>query len=203
MNNIKSIQLWRHMKVLGGCHQIDVIHIYHVEYDASLGIKKSNKIAFSEKVATFHLKPEPWILDTVRQLCSVRNYHKVVFGEGAKSSHQDIPASLSGSDIMKGNLWYCEKNYSKLCAEGAVANMLFHMNLREDAMEFCRLATITSIDELLAAMNASSIPKKVIDIRHIIDPIEKCIWILEKKFNCRRLGRLNCQQFTSSEQIVD
>jgi hypothetical protein len=90
----------------------------------------------------------------------------------------------------------------KLCAEGAIANMLFHMNLRDDAGEFHNLSTM-SAGEILKAMSADKPPKNVQDHRHGLDPGEKCIWILEKKFNCRRFGYLNTDHFKTSAAVVE
>ena len=80
--------------------------------------------------------------------------------------------------------------------------MLYHMKLHNDAITFRQISTQSSVDKLLKIMNAPSIPKKVKDTRHNIDPIEKCMWILERRFNCRRLGCLNTTRLTSASAVV-
>ena len=81
-------------------------------------------------------------------------------------------------------------------------NMLFHMNLIESAVEFRRIASLPP-KLLLEAMGVSAFPKKLRDIRHGIDPIEKCVWILERKYNCRRFGYLNPMQFITAAKLVE
>jgi hypothetical protein len=100
------------------------------------------------------------------------------------------------------NFWYCEENATKHCVEGAVANLLFHMNLREDAEEFRKLSTMPG-RELLNAMAADKPPKNVQDHRQGLNPVETCIWILEKKFNCRRFGYLNTDHFKTAASTVE
>jgi hypothetical protein len=134
-------------------------------------------------------------------LCLVCSYRKVIFGEGAKSTHALDSTSQVTVDSAE-NFWYCEENSMKICAEGAVANLLFHMHLREDAEEFRKIATMPC-GELLNAMAVDKPPKNVQDRRQGLDPFEKCIWILEKKFNCRRFGYLNTDHFKTSASVVE
>jgi len=104
---------------------------------------------------------------------------------------------------LRKNFWYSETNSDKLCTKGAVANLLYHCNMVQDAEEFRQLAVGQTVDKIKRLMNVNGIPKRVIDKRHGIDPIEKCIWILEKRFNCRRLGLvLNPSHFGTASNIV-
>ena len=47
-----------------------------------------------------------------------------------------------------------------------------------------------------------TVPKRVRDGKTGLDPIEKCMWILEKKYNCRRLTYLNPEQYKSAAKVV-
>ena len=78
------------------------------------------------------------------------------------------------------------------------------MNLQNDAVEFCQISSITTVNGLTVAMGVDSIPKRILDNRHHIDPIEKCIWILERRFNCRRYGcMLNTSHFRTANQVAN
>ncbi len=90
-----------------------------------------------------------------------------------------------------------------LCTEGSVFDMLCHMNLSEDAIKFRQFAVHNTVSELKLALNIPVIPKRMIDSRHGVDPIEKTMWILERNFNCRRLGYLNTEQIVSAQSLVD
>ena len=201
-NNIKSIQLWRH-RMITKDSKIKIERTYLVEYDTNVGQKSIKTAYVKDEVATYFLQKEPWILDNVKSLCAVRSYMKLIFGEGAKSSKDELQFGHE-SDGMKKNFWYSENNSEKLCAEGSVANLLFHMNLQNDAVEFRQISSITTINELKVAMGVDAIPKRMLNNRHHIDPIEKCIWILEKRFNCRRYGwMLNTSHFRTANQVVN
>jgi hypothetical protein len=131
--NIKSIQLvWRHRRLLTDNGKVLLDQIYLAEYEVTNKGRRSITHAFlKENVAIYYLQCEPWVTDCVHSLCSVRSYRNIIFGEGAKTSHANVStsqASTSG-DLIK-NFWYCEENEMKICAEGAVANMLYHMNLK-------------------------------------------------------------------------
>ena len=124
---------------------------------------------------------------------------RVVFGEGTKSSSHE--ENVATDDDENVNFWHSSENHSKLCTEGAVANMLFHMKMKDGAIEFHRLSCLPP-KELLQEMNVTNIPKKVWKNDHVMDPIEKCVWMLERKYNCHRLGYLNAVQCNTAEKLV-
>jgi len=202
-NNIKSIQLWRHIYEWKESKPF-INRIYLVQYEVMQQGQNSTKSAFvTEKVATYFVQKEPWLVDPLRNLSGVRSYRKLFFGEGAKSSKNAHNKCLSTSET-KTNWFFSAENANKLCAEGALANWLFHMNMKSDAEEFFRLSSNQTIDEIKRALEVVAIPKRVLDARHGIDPIEKCLWILEKQFNCRRFERmLNPSLFGSPHYVVE
>ncbi len=117
----------------------------------------------TEQVATYFLKKEQSIIEKVRSLLSVRNFQRVVFGEGAKTSatnNRSSSMAISRSELE--NFWFCLTNDSKLCAEGACANLLFFMGLKDDAIEFRLLASISNAQELAMATSVDNIPKKLL-----------------------------------------
>ena len=87
-NNIKSIQLWRHRKTIKDSKE-HIERTYYVEYDSNVGQKQMKTAYVKDKIATYYLQKEPWILDGILPLCAVRSYMKLKFGEGAKSSKDD------------------------------------------------------------------------------------------------------------------
>ena len=195
-----SIQLWRHISCPDESDKFLKKRIYRAMYESVSRGKISNTTALIGDIeATRHIRSEPWILDRLAKLCSVRNYDTIEFGEGAKSSRVE---NVSSSSNLSTNFWYSSDNYGKLCTEGAVANMLYHMNMAQDASEFKQLSTINET-ELLRALQQSHVPKRVIDKGRGMNPLEKCMWILEKKFNCQRFGYLNTDHFKTSEMIVE
>lgn len=120
-------------------------------------------------------------------------------GEGAKSS-KEIPSEVHQA-CLNGNFWHSADNNAKLCTEGAVANMLFHMNLPDEA-ELFRTLVIKTDAEILLSLGLNHVPKRVHDPKKGMDPMEKCLWILETKFKCRRLTYLNPEQFKTASSVV-
>ncbi len=193
--NIKSIQLWRHRTIFKKKGGITVNRIFKVEYN------QGQHEFLTEAVATFYLKKEPWILEPVYHLCSVRNYRKVVFGEGAKTSQAHETHHHDTTETGRPNVWYCTDNHSKLCSEGSVCNLLHHMHLSDDANLFRGIAVNCTIDGLKKAMKTDVLPKRIL-LGHEIDPFEKCIWILETRFNCRRMRPVNLSRLNTSTAVV-
>ena len=99
------------------------------------------------------------------------------------------------------NFWYDSDNFSKWCVEGAVTNLLCQLLSTEDASKFKQIA-ICNGGDLVTAMNGRSIPKIVQPNSGQVDVVEKCMWILRTRFNCRRGLFLNPEHFKTTEMLV-
>jgi hypothetical protein len=200
---IKSIQLWRYRRVLMSDTKSSTDQIYEIEYDATMRGQSTRRTFVSDAIATQFLKSEPWTVAQVNSLCYVRNYRRLVFGEGAKTSHNEEKQVNTNIPSGRENVWWSVENHAKLCTEGCVFNMFCHMNLTDDANKFREISVHDTVADLKLAMAVTAIPKKVLDATHGVDPIEKCMWILEKRFNCRRLGYLNTARLVTAESLVN
>jgi hypothetical protein len=184
--------------------------IYRVETeDVAVSRKTSTKTVYmSGKDATLALKTEPWIVDTVSSLPQVHSYRKVMFGDGAKlktessGKSDDVPKAMVDTIACSPkNYWYDSDNFAKWCTEGSVANLVCRLLSIDEADRFKSIAVLPN-DALLFAMEVDKFPKNVQSKQNRIDPIEKCVWILEKKFKCRRSMYLNPEQFRTAELTV-
>jgi hypothetical protein len=99
------------------------------------------------------------------------------------------------------NFWFDRENFSKWCVEGAVTNLLCLLLSTKDTSNFKQLA-ICNGGELVTAMNGRSIPKIVLPKTGQIDVVEKCMWILMKRFKCRRGLYLNPEHFKITQMLV-
>ncbi len=105
------------------------------------------------------------------------------------------------------NMFYSRENFSKLCAEGAVRN---HMNMLHcspaDMTSFWNLATSplhliqNSLNEVQVPI--AVMPSAVTGNSLTIDSIEKCLWILRKKFNFATTSKLRVSEFQSLTQSL-
>ncbi len=93
----------------------------------------------------------------------------------------------SALEVQMENRFYSEDNLSKLCAEGAVRNLMNMLYCSRDKLDsFWQMATI-SVQEtqfvLKDLLNDKKVPNGVIKGNLEVDSIEKCLWILQKKFH--------------------
>jgi hypothetical protein len=81
------------------------------------------------------------------------------------------------------NMFYSDKNSSKLCAEGAIQNLLNMLHFSTEGINiFWALAT-SDLFTLMESLNESYVSKAFLKPSLGIDLIQKCLWILHKKFN--------------------
>jgi hypothetical protein len=84
---------------------------------------------------------------------------------------------------------------SKICAEGAIQNLMNMLDFStEDMTIFWELATSNLLTRM-ESLNESNVPKAVLKPNLRIDLIQKCLWILPKKFNFQTTKKLNIKHF--------
>jgi hypothetical protein len=95
------------------------------------------------------------------------------------------------------NMFYSSENLCKLCAEGAVRNLMnvLHCSL-EDMTCFWNLAT-SPLHSIQKSLNEDQLPRAIMSNNFRIDSIEKCLWILRKKFNFATTSKLRISEFQS------
>ena len=75
------------------------------------------------------------------------------------------------------NMFFSDENLSKLCAEGAIQNLLSMLHFSpEDMNIFWELATSDMIT-LMKSLNESYVHKAVLKPSFGIDLIQKCLWM--------------------------
>jgi hypothetical protein len=130
------------------------------------------------------------------QCVSERKFKPTDFYQNLPVKIQRSNASLTPPPGQMKNMFHSKDNLSKLCAEGAIRNlmqMLHHST--KDITTFWELAT-TSLPSLRSSLN-ERIPGSVITSENVIDSIEKCLWILRQKFDFRTTKRLKVSCFNS------
>jgi hypothetical protein len=116
----------------------------------------------------------------------------------SKKNEKHVPKS---SESAFRFFWFDKNNFSKWCVEGAVTNLLCELLSIQDAAKFKQIG-IGNGEELITAMNGQSIPKIVLSKTGQIDAVEKCMWILRVRFNCRRSLFLNPEHFKTTQMLV-
>ncbi len=93
-----------------------------------------------------------------------------------------MKAEASALKVQMENRFYSEDNLSKLCAEGAVRNLMNMLHCLRDKLDsFWQTATM-SVQETQFVfkdlLNDKKVPNGVIKGNLEVDLIEKCLWIL-------------------------
>jgi len=106
-----------------------------------------------------------------------------------------------GSIVTHKMPFYSSENASKLCAEGALKNLLHMLKMeKRDIDLFWGLATspLAVISDTLK----SNIPKAVCNQVQTVNAIEKCLWILRKRFKFTSTKRLKVTSLTTVQATL-
>jgi hypothetical protein len=98
------------------------------------------------------------------------------------------------------NMFYSRENLCILCAEGAVRYLMNVLHCSPaDMTSFWNLAT-SPLHSIQNSLNEVQLPRAVMGNSFGIDSIEKCLWILRKKFNFATTSKLRVSEFQSLVQ---
>ena len=78
-------------------------------------------------------------------------------------------------------MFYSEKNSSKLCAEGAIGNLMNVHHCPEDEVKQFWDIVQSPVHLIPQTLGESSVPKAVLESGGECDSIQKSLWILHKK----------------------
>ncbi len=92
--------------------------------------------------------------------------------------HQYDRSNLQG---CTKNMFYSEKNLSKLCAEGAIGNLMNVLHCPENEVKQFWDIVQLPVHLILQTLVESSVPKAVLKSGGECDLIQKSMWILQKK----------------------
>jgi hypothetical protein len=94
------------------------------------------------------------------------------------------------------NMFFSDENSSKLCAKGAIQNLLNMLHFLPEEMNiFGELAT-SDLFTLMKSFNESFGPKAVLTPSLGINLIQKCLWILRKKIKFQTKNKLTTSIFS-------
>ncbi len=100
------------------------------------------------------------------------------------------------------NMFYSDENSSKLCAKGAIQNLLNTLHFSPVDMKFLGELTTSDLFTLMKSLNESLVPKAVLTPSLGINLIQKCLWIPRKKFKFQTTQKINYKHFQCLEQSL-
>jgi hypothetical protein len=99
-------------------------------------------------------------------------------------------------------MFYSKENLSKLCAEGAIRNLMNMLHFSTEDMNIFWEFASPNLLTLMKSLNGSNVPKKILKPSSGIDSIQKCLWSLRKKFNFQTTKKLNIKYFQCLKQSL-
>jgi hypothetical protein len=101
------------------------------------------------------------------------------------------------------NKYYLENNISKLCVEGAIGNLMNILNFSEEDMNLVWSIVTSTMHAIPSMLGDTFVPKAVQKHGGECDSIEKCLWILCKKFNFTTTSKLKTSLSQSFKEMID
>jgi hypothetical protein len=130
-----------------------------------------------------------------RFLCSPF-WKKIALAE----QHQYDRSDLQG---CTENMFYSEKNSSKLCAEGAIGNMMNVLNCPENEVKQFWDIVQSPMHLILQTLGESSVPKAVLKSGGECDSIQKSLWILCKKIKLGTTSAFQIERFQNLQEAIN
>ncbi len=96
--------------------------------------------------------------------------------------------------------FFFPKNSSKICAEGTIQNLLNMLHFSPEDMIFWGESATSDLITLMKLLNESFVPKAVLRPSLGINSIQKCLWILHKKFKFQTTKTINYKHFQCLKQ---
>jgi hypothetical protein len=101
------------------------------------------------------------------------------------------------------NIFYCEKNSSKLCAKGAIGNLMNMLHCPEnDVTRFWDIVQ-SPVHLIQQTLGESCVPKAALKSCGEIDSIEKGLWILRKKIKFSTTSAFPIQRFQNLQEAIN
>ncbi len=97
---------------------------------------------------------------------------------------------------------FSDENSSKLCAKGAIQNLLNMLHFLPEEMNIFWESATSDLFTLMKSLNETYVPKAVLTLSLGSNSIQKCLWILRKKFKFQTTKKINYKQFQCLKQSL-
>jgi hypothetical protein len=166
-----------------GKHWIHLGHIISIDKNTKTAVVKWEEIWENDTVHLGDCKKYNK-LDVIPRKCKSTDF----FCEIPQTKRKNPPPGQ-----MKKHFFH--ENSSTLCSEGAIHNLLKMLHLLQEDMNILWELATSDLFTLMKSLNESYVPKAVSKPSLGIDSIQKCLWILHKKFKFQTMKKLNYKHF--------
>jgi len=150
------------------------------------------------------LSEEEFLLEGLTTLPSVYSHRVLHFGYGSKthciSVDNERETILSPSSAQEPpnplpstwqNFWYSHRNDHHICAEGSIANLLYHIGHHDAAEMIKSIAFENNVAVILKIIGCDQTRNKLglsngVRNGQFQDPIKKCLWVLQAIYLIQR-----------------
>jgi hypothetical protein len=101
------------------------------------------------------------------------------------------------------NIFFCEKNSSKLCTEGAIGNLMNVLHCPENHVKQFWDIVQFPVHLIQQTLFESCVPKAVLKSCGEIDSVEKSLWILCKKYKFSTTSAFQVQRFQNLQEAIE
>jgi hypothetical protein len=102
------------------------------------------------------------------------------------------------------NMFYSEKNSSKLCADGVIGNIMMNvLRCPEDEVKQFWDIVQSPVHLILQTLGESSVPKEVLKPDGECDSIKKSMWILCKKIKFSTTCAFRIECFKNLQEAIN
>jgi hypothetical protein len=100
-------------------------------------------------------------------------------------------------------MFYSEKNFSKLCAEGAIGNLMNVLHCPEDEVKQFWDIVQSPVHLILQTLGESSVPKAVLKSGRECDSIQKSLLIFFKKIKFSTTSAFQIERFKNLQEAIN
>ncbi len=100
-------------------------------------------------------------------------------------------------------MFYSEKNSSKLCAEGAIGNLMNELHCPENEVKQFWNIVQSPVQLILQTFGESSVPIPVLKSGREYDSIQKSLWILCKKNKFSTTSAFQIERFKNLKETIN
>jgi hypothetical protein len=104
----------------------------------------------------------------------------------------------AANKIVQKTPYFSDENSSKLCAEGALKNLLCMLKMKINYFWWLATSPLSDISDCLE----SNIPKEVCNSHTQVNSIQKCLWILRQKFQFTTTKKIKLECFSSVKKTL-
>ncbi len=179
-------------------------HIISLNVNENAAMNKWEIIGKCNYIEITDLKKNSEVETSQRKQKATEFIHSLPLDVGKNHSKQHILATDENpsDQVQVQNKFYSIRNMSKLCAEGAIKNLLSMLNYSQSNIHSFLNLCNALVSLVMKQLQEKCVSKAVLNVYCTENPIKKCLWILQCKFRFTTTSTLRSPWLTSVKRSV-